>query len=201
MSVESWGANMKIKQFCNVCNGLGHLDRYGAVTCLACKDTGYAEVEARTPHEATMYAFLEQISENPLDEVTHRVFADWLEENGYDDEALIQREWTAEKYRTALSEVDAFAKSISGKYIFDGHDADEFDNEFIHHEITVDILMRTAYAALKSGDRFPSTLCLPFEIPDDYNPNWEVFWQHFMILTGVPVPTKNRGDAFIRCAC
>lgn len=40
--------------------------------------------------------FEEAIAENPYDRATRLVYADWLEEHGHDDEALVQREWTKE---------------------------------------------------------------------------------------------------------
>lgn len=37
-------------------------------------------------------AFKKILKDKPLDHFTRGVFADWLEENGFDDEALIERE-------------------------------------------------------------------------------------------------------------
>lgn len=42
-------------------------------------------------------AFEAALKENPYDATTHFVFADWLEENGFDDEAAWQRSWTRER--------------------------------------------------------------------------------------------------------
>src|SRR5438477_6621276 len=44
-------------------------------------------------------AFEDAISADRYDGDTRKVFADWLEENGYDDEAVLQRSWTPEKQR------------------------------------------------------------------------------------------------------
>lgn len=42
-------------------------------------------------------AFTRTLLKNPYDEATHRVFADWLDEHGYHEEAEVQRKWTKEK--------------------------------------------------------------------------------------------------------
>lgn len=41
--------------------------------------------------------FLQAIAEDRYDQSLRLVFADWLEEHGLDDEALVQRQWTREK--------------------------------------------------------------------------------------------------------
>lgn len=41
--------------------------------------------------------FEEAIEADPYDGVTRKIFADWLEEHGHDDEAVVQRSWTPEK--------------------------------------------------------------------------------------------------------
>lgn len=47
------------------------------------------------PNEKSV--FEKAIQEDRYDEATRRVFGDWLEEHGFDDEAKVQREWTREK--------------------------------------------------------------------------------------------------------
>jgi uncharacterized protein (TIGR02996 family) len=41
--------------------------------------------------------FEEMIRADRYDRVTRLIFADWLEEHGHDDEAVVQRSWTIEK--------------------------------------------------------------------------------------------------------
>lgn len=45
-------------------------------------------------------AFLAALRENPYDGELREVYADWLEEHGFDDEALEQREWTGERQKS-----------------------------------------------------------------------------------------------------
>lgn len=42
-------------------------------------------------------AFERAIEEDPEDLETRQVFADWLEERGFDDEARAQREWDGDE--------------------------------------------------------------------------------------------------------
>lgn len=42
-------------------------------------------------------AFLSAIANDRYDEVTRKVYADWLSENGFDEEAMEQYTWTREK--------------------------------------------------------------------------------------------------------
>lgn len=44
-------------------------------------------------------AFLKAIQQDKYDWDTRKIFADWLEDNGLDDEATYQREWTPAKQR------------------------------------------------------------------------------------------------------
>lgn len=202
--------NVNVKQFCPSCYGLGYLGRYkGDAPCIPCHTTGYVTQEAKNKDDEMMLAFIHQINENPTDETTRKVFADWLEERGHDEEAAIQRKVTAEVYNRMMSEMTAFARSISGRYLFGASDYEEDNSsdwrrdEYGHHEITVDKLLRHAHAYLKSttNNTRGTMICLPFEIPDAFNPNWELFWEHFSLLTGIPVSLSDRHHNFIRCAC
>jgi uncharacterized protein (TIGR02996 family) len=54
-------------------------------------------------------AFLKAIADDPYDEDTRKVFADWLEEFGFDDEAVFQRAWTPE-WQRAEDRLKEFAR-------------------------------------------------------------------------------------------
>ena len=120
-------------------------------------------------------AFEAAIAENPYDEVTRQVFADWLEEHGYDDEAMLQREWTREKQAAAEEFLDDYASQC---------------------DMSRDELLQIAGTYLAQGRGYT----LGFDTPDIV---WqsEEFWEHYMVVTGQPVPDQNRADVFLRCAC
>jgi uncharacterized protein (TIGR02996 family) len=117
-------------------------------------------------------AFEKTIAENPYDADTRKVFADWLEENGFDDEAVIQRDWTAKKMRAAEKWLGQLAEQC---------------------EMTRDELVQAAHGFLDRGDMIGAD----FDGLDDP----EIFWAHFMVVTGRPVPDDKRGEMFIVCAC
>ena len=74
--------------------------------------------------------FEDAIRANPYDQPTRLIFADWLEENGFDDEALIQRAWTEEKQR-ATDFIHAFAaenKTTYEKLMEAAKDAEDTDS-------------------------------------------------------------------------
>jgi uncharacterized protein (TIGR02996 family) len=129
-------------------------------------------------------AFEEALAENPYDEATHKVFADWLEEHGFDDEALLHREWTPEKMRAAESWLENFAVECA---------------EVEWQPLTYDKLIAAAHDYLDTGN----WLCLSDDTPDIAlsNEGMESFWQHFMVVTGRPVPSDKLEARFIHCSC
>lgn len=56
-------------------------------------------------------AFQDALKKNPYDEATHLAFADFLEENGIDDEAEYHRIWTRDK-QEAIDTLREVAHSI-----------------------------------------------------------------------------------------
>lgn len=54
--------------------------------------------------------FISAINAEPYDQTTRLIFADWLEERGYDDEAAVQPRWTAAGYRQAVDRLNNFAQ-------------------------------------------------------------------------------------------
>jgi uncharacterized protein (TIGR02996 family) len=129
-------------------------------------------------------AFEEAIEENPYDGTTRKVFADWLEEHGFDDEAVIQREWTPEKMRAAEEWLEKFAAECA----------------WVEWErLTTEKLLEAANAYLDAGE----WLCLSYDTPEIAlsNSGMDQFWQHFMVVTGRPVPSAKREARFIHCSC
>lgn len=145
--------------------------------------------------KAEKAAFEAAIAEDPYDGVTRKVFADWLEEHGFDDESVIQRDWTVAKHRAAEEWLAMFAGECG-----DSYDVDE-DEEELEGGYTVDTeeLIRAAHGYLNTGEWFClGTMTPEIAMSDD---DMELFWQHFMVVSGRPVPTEQRKDCFIACAC
>ncbi len=63
--------------------------------------------DARKAHVTKLYklgdlyvGFVDAIKKNPYDMTTRKILADYLEEKGYDDDALMHRNWTEEKQKS-----------------------------------------------------------------------------------------------------
>jgi uncharacterized protein (TIGR02996 family) len=120
-------------------------------------------------------AFEDALRADRYDGVTRKVFADWLEENGYDDEAVLQRSWTPEKQQ-----------------------AEDWLVEYAREcEMSYEELIEAANDYLDTGEAY----CLPFDTPDIVYSGADEFWERFSLATGRGVSEDHRGETFFRCAC
>lgn len=117
-------------------------------------------------------AFERAISDNKYDEVARRIFADWLSEHGFDDEADLQYSWTPEKQRSE-DFITAFAK----------------DCDFTYEE-----MMAAINKYLDTGHQ----LGLPMNIPEQ-DPNLDELWKHVEVLTGKKIGGRQKGFYFCDC--
>jgi uncharacterized protein (TIGR02996 family) len=122
-------------------------------------------------------AFEGVIRENPYDAETRKVFADWLEENGLDDEAVVQRGWTRAKHEAA----EAFMRRY----------ADRLD-------VGVQDALAAAEKFLETGQLTGTHVAHYIDKEDE--PAAE-FWDHFVVLTGRPVAADKRTDTPIEGCC
>jgi uncharacterized protein (TIGR02996 family) len=120
--------------------------------------------------------FLAALDRGRFDKTTRMVFADWLEEHGYDDEAVFQRSWTRE-WQEARDHLLLCAADC---------------------RITYDELLEAATAHLggKEGDD-EATLLLGHDPDIVYDT--ETFWRAYQTVTG----RETGGDrgGFFSCAC
>ncbi|MBY0232847.1 MAG: hypothetical protein K2W96_26490 [Gemmataceae bacterium] len=136
-------------------------------------------------------AFKAAIEKDRYDEATRRAFADWLEEHGHDDEAVIQREWTAAKQKEAEEWMADFVGKLGDK------DETDEDCRFLgpdHEE-----LIAAAHGYLDRDEEHGFGYMTPEVVYE--KGVMEAFWQHFQTLTGRPVPAGKAGHHFFRCAC
>src|SRR5262245_27234752 len=73
-----------------------------------------------SPLEEVKQAFLAAIAENPLEPSNHYIYADWLEENGLDEESRIQRLWTLENHLEAMAYMDNFIAQLDAEADYGG---------------------------------------------------------------------------------
>lgn len=126
--------------------------------------------------------FLAAIRENPEEVVNHYAYADWLEDNGFDDEARVQREWSLKKYLDAVAYISSYA---------------------FHCDINLQDMLNEANAHLDDPGHFFT--CWGFDDPKIHNEDMGVFWRHFEVLTGRPVNIQelidNYDAVFVTCSC
>jgi uncharacterized protein (TIGR02996 family) len=128
-------------------------------------------------------AFEKAIAADRYDQATRRVFADWLEEHGLDDEAAVQRSWTPRKQQ-AEDYLRDFAAELSA----------------FPDDVTYERLLEVAHGVL-DGDPDAHVL-IGVDAPDRVWDEREKFWEEFEIVTGRKVDDDRRGEALpVSCAC
>lgn len=87
-----------------------------------------------------LQAFLDALKEDPYDAATHKVFADWLDENDSPERADQERTWTPE-WQQAYDRVDDFCRrvNLNREYLLDRA------GRFLRGEdVTIDVSMDTS---------------------------------------------------------
>ncbi len=131
-------------------------------------------------------AFLSAIQKDRYDQTTRLVFADWLEENGFDDDALFQRKWTP-KYQKAEDWLRDFAGKC-GKTCINYNDAWDArrggeDVELVWQDITYEMIVQAGHDYVDHGDYF--TQVGSEEARDMCRGEAaELFWEHWETVTG-----------------
>ncbi len=132
------------------------------------------------------------IKKDRYDQTTRLVFADWLEENGLDDEALIQRSWTREKQESEDWLRD-YAEDIRNTNYYRG---EGYYESYGRKEFSYEDLLAAARSHLETGEE---TAVLGLNGPDSRD-TMEEFWQHYAIVTGTAVQ-EGYGNTFFACDC
>ena len=123
------------------------------------------------------HAFMRNIAEDPTDQLRRDIYADWLEEQGDDDEGLRQREWNASRewmeswasgVNIAYTDVIEAGMSVFSPGVY-GWD--------YHVQYGEDVAQSQMY-----HDR----------------PEW---WRHWQIITGLRVNLKQQEFTVFSCSC
>lgn len=128
--------------------------------------------------------FLKAIQEDRYDRTTRLAYADWLEENGFDDEAEEQRNWSEERERS-IEYLENFAKGCYDAYDDDG----EHTNALTYQEL---IEAAEAWITKREYYRLGTT---------SYNDANEEFWDHFDRATGRNTKDSRQRGYFFSCSC
>lgn len=162
-------------------------------------------------HNLEKNEFTELLKQNEDDLVTRLVYADWLEENGYCEEAERHRLWNdAKKWMVDFSnrcksEIHAKWKSWANsesefeEWVRDG------DNGPMSYQELIDL----GKAAYDEADRDNNgeitdltTFCGDREsMMEHLMRERRDFWNNWSIITGNPLPDKFENLAYFRCAC
>ncbi len=144
-------------------------------------------------------AFELAIATDPYDSTSRLAFSDWLEENGFDDEALEQRrkagvEWVeADKYLHDFLERLTPAESYGRYYEEEKADMPEgyWDAKYTYEEFLAKI-----EHCLETGDSF----YLNFDTPDFVREERQYLIVCYRIVTGKPELDEGEEISF-RCGC
>lgn len=137
--------------------------------------------------------FLKVIKEERLDSgPTRKIFSDWLEDVGLDDEAQIQRDWTTENHIAAEQVMRDFIEAAEG-YSYETISGETKGISFVD----IDELLTKATEFLDTGESFTVAAFWP----DDKT--LKEFWAAYVVLTGRPLnfdPDAEIPDPTI-CSC
>lgn len=126
-------------------------------------------------------AFEAKIDEDPLDDVARKVYADWLDENGFPEEAIRQRDWEAVK-AASMEWIEEFATDISTD-----------DGSYYSGEMLIKIAKRYVENGSTEYDNEASF--------DSDSLDWNEFWKHYEIVMSKKVKPTEYADHPFRCAC
>jgi uncharacterized protein (TIGR02996 family) len=146
-------------------------------------------------------AFVKKLEENEDDTTTRLIFADYLEENGEDEEAQRMRKWDAAK-QWLLDAVASNEESYSD-YDSDDAEAGSYWDEVYHIGYAQLIEFGHVGANAQGIARETARLnCGNNEHMSDFLNNHEdEFWENWSIVTGVPAPKNGKEKAWFGCAC
>lgn len=166
-------------------------------------------------NEVQRKAFLDALKEDPYDEASHRAYADWLDENGFDDESLIHREWSAERQRESEGWLKEFVGKINEEYGNDvgeeEEDRQDYDRSLPgdgdgperYHLIDYARLLELGRKALENGGPggYYLDLTLPFDTPNFVYRDKDKFWRHLATVLWFTIPDHVELSTPVRCAC
>lgn len=120
-------------------------------------------------------AFENALVLNKYDQTTRLIFADWLEEYGFDDEAVFHREWTKE-WQKSKDWLEEFARdNIPLGYDFMMESAEN--------------IIKTGYAYIGDDDA-----------KDAIDRNREEFWKHYEVVMKTEVDEDIK-ERYFSCSC
>lgn len=127
-------------------------------------------------------AFEKAIQDNRYDQTLRWAYADWLEMNGFDNEAKIQRSWTREKQESEDWLLDYIRRL----------------NEYYDSGINYEELLEICQCELNG--KYHDKSCLPVVTPDFVRESQEELWLHYHRVTERPIKGTGELQPF-SCSC
>ena len=147
--------------------------------------------------------FEQTIQVNRYDEVARRIYADWLSEQGLDDEATVQYSWTIEKQQ-AEDWLRGFACRCGDTCINYDEVTDlrrtsgPIEEKWV--SITFEDVIQAGHDFIDNGDFFyQEGLETARDLMD--KETTDLYWQHWSTYTGRSLPATYRGMAPFSCSC
>ncbi len=153
-------------------------------------------------------AFEARIAADRYDIVTRLVYADWLEENGHDDEAVEQRRCTSPAWQEAARWMEDRAADCGVNCVnYAKRNPDGSWSEEEYEAITFETMIEAGHNFVNNGDYFVQQ---GSEDARDmiHGGNLEAFWRHWQTITGIDLTGKKTayGDVITEqgpfsCSC
>ena len=142
--------------------------------------------------DPTRVAFEKALELDRYDWLTHMAFADWLSENGFDDEAEHQRTWTPERQRRedGVAWLRGFAERTGLPY----EDVIQAGHDYIRH-----VTESSLHFVQIGGNEDREAL----ERADDelLSGATTEYWEHWSAVTGQPEPERLDRITVFSCNC
>lgn len=162
-------------------------------------------------HEQQHKAFLDLLEKNEDDLTTRQIYADWLEEWGYCEEAERQRLWPESK-RWLVEFCEQCKQDIHAQwrewYPTDEEYAERLgynEDEPLGYQELIEIANDAYREAKKENGELSDFISMWFggdETMMEYvRAERETFWKHWSIITGNPLPDDGSVGFYFRCAC
>ena len=145
--------------------------------------------------------FLKALAENEDDVATRLVYADWLEENGLDDEADRQRKWSEAKAwlkdfaskcgRTCTNYDEAWDEYLERRDALADEEREHWPDRQQMQEITYEIVVQAGFDYAKEPHNFFVQQGSDEARSVLRNVGRDPFWKNWSIVTGHPIPDWN----------
>jgi uncharacterized protein (TIGR02996 family) len=149
--------------------------------------------------------FEEAIKADRYDGDLRLVFSDWLEENGLDDEAVVQRAWTKEKQQAEdwLRDFASKCGDTCVEVYGSGYYEDDVNNEGteVYAPITYEIVIQAGWDSINEGYGFTQ---IGSERARDLlyeGDNRSKFWECWQLVTGHSVSEETKEVYAFGCSC